>query len=467
MTIGFYTRRAIASLVALVCFDLILSAAEAANFRVIHTFASGSARGWSPSGDLIADSNGVIYGTTQFGGKSCPTTQYSCGGIVYSLTPPAAAGGPWTETVLYGFKGGSDGAAPAAGVILRPDNGLIHGTTKYGGGSSCAAEPHGWGCGTVFELAPPGAGQSRWTHRILHRFVGEPDGQVPDTRMLQLRNGTYYGSTSSGGKFGGGQTFRILPNAQQAAQHALAGDPYSALYNFFNSNDGGNPVSLADLFDIASFYNLNLPSQRDKSRAVASASSAPLFGFAKFDGDDNCRCGTVFRLNPPDETHSEWTLQVLHEFLGGMRGAFPNDGGVIGPDFYLYGTAAGGNSCPSVSSLGCGVVFRVSLTSRKYEVLYRFKGGQDGAAPIGHLAIDSAGNVYGATRNGGSCSFDTRGCGTVYKLSPPGAPGLWTRTILHVFQASADGKWPTSGVLNRRGVLYGTTDTAVYAQQHG
>ena len=36
---------------------------------------------------------------------------------VFGLSPPAAAGGAWTETVIYRFKGGSDAANPQAGLI--------------------------------------------------------------------------------------------------------------------------------------------------------------------------------------------------------------------------------------------------------------------------------------------------------------------------------------------------------------
>src|SRR4051794_6081207 len=83
-------------------------------FDVVHIFTSGSAAGWRPMGELIADSNNAIYGTTQAGGKACPTGQYSCGGTVYRLSPPATSGN-WQYKLLYSFKGGKDGAAPAAG----------------------------------------------------------------------------------------------------------------------------------------------------------------------------------------------------------------------------------------------------------------------------------------------------------------------------------------------------------------
>lgn len=95
-------------------------------------------------------------------------------------------------------------------------------------------------------------------------------------------------------------------------------------------------------------------------------------------------------------------------------------------------------------------------------VLYSFQGGSDGQWPIGRMVFDSVGNLYGATEAGGSqscLSFDY--CGTVYQLAPPAQPGgLWTETVLHVFEghATGDGSFLFSGLLrDKSGNLYGAT----------
>jgi len=86
-------------------------------------------------------------------------------------------------------------------------------------------------------------------------------------------------------------------------------------------------------------------------------------------------------------------------------------------------------------------------------------GGQPWAAPI----LDQAGNLYGATSEGGNgnCSEGkwTYGCGTVFKLSPPESGSKqWTETLLYQFQNSADGNYPAGGlVFDKSGNLYGTT----------
>jgi uncharacterized repeat protein (TIGR03803 family) len=83
-----------------------------------------------------------------------------------------------------------------------------------------------------------------------------------------------------------------------------------------------------------------------------------------------------------------------------------------------------------------------------YRVLYRFKGGADGACPYGSLVRDANGNLYGTTYQGGISNN-----GTVFKLDTTGK-----KKVLHRFTGGADGATTFSGlVLDRTGVLYGTT----------
>jgi uncharacterized repeat protein (TIGR03803 family) len=83
-------------------------------------------------GDLLFDAAGNIYGTTSGGGASGR-------GVVFELT---RSGGFWTESVLYSFAGGNDGAAPYAGVTFDAA-GNLYGTTTLGGAHSL---------GTVYSL---------------------------------------------------------------------------------------------------------------------------------------------------------------------------------------------------------------------------------------------------------------------------------------------------------------------------
>jgi uncharacterized repeat protein (TIGR03803 family) len=105
----------------------------------------------NPQGALIQGSDGNFYGTTFQGGAFN-------NGTVFQLTPAG------TLTVLHDFAGGTDGAAPLAGVIQAAD-GNFYGTTSQGGASNA---------GTVFQLTPTGA------LAVLHEFTGT-DGANPWT----------------------------------------------------------------------------------------------------------------------------------------------------------------------------------------------------------------------------------------------------------------------------------------------
>ena len=116
---------------------------------VLHSFTGGADGGY-PVASLIRDSAGNLYGTTVYG---CVLRA----GVVFKLD---TAG---TETVLYGFKGGADGAYPLAGLI-RDSAGNLYGTTSGGGVS---------GQGVVFKVDTTG------TETVLYNFTGGADGGLP------------------------------------------------------------------------------------------------------------------------------------------------------------------------------------------------------------------------------------------------------------------------------------------------
>ena len=156
--------------------------------KIIYNFSGnlGNGNGYRPN-SLTPDPNGGLFGTTQQGGVS--STGY---GTVFHLTP-AYNGTGWTESVLYTFTGGADGAVPQGGVI-EDSSGNLYGTTARGGSAPCTANG-GLGCGTVFKLSPPSSTGGAWTLSTLYDFQGGLDGVGPQGNLF-LEKGVLYGATA-------------------------------------------------------------------------------------------------------------------------------------------------------------------------------------------------------------------------------------------------------------------------------
>ena len=143
---------------------------------------------------------------------------------------------------------------------------------------------------------------------------------------------------------------------------------------------------------------------------------------------------------------SGWAAQrekVLHGFLG-EPGKYPASGLISDTAGNLYGTTSEGGHAPACgTNSGCGIVFKLapSSTGWTYSVLYVFRGGQDGAFPVGSLTSDAAGDLYGATAAGGSAQSCAGGCGTAFELTPTSSIG-WAEKVLYRFQAGSDGAGP-------------------------
>ena len=155
-----------------------LTGAPSYTEKVLYPFTGGS-NGAAPVAGLVLDQAGNLYGTTAAGGGgSCTAFGPGCG-TVFKLSPSSSGG--WTESILYNFQGGSDGANPVAGITLDTA-GNLYGTTQFGGGNTgnCSL-----GCGTIFELSPASGGA--WTETILYAFQGALYGRRISDRRANIR----------------------------------------------------------------------------------------------------------------------------------------------------------------------------------------------------------------------------------------------------------------------------------------
>jgi uncharacterized repeat protein (TIGR03803 family) len=146
------------------------------------------------------------------------------------------------------------------------------------------------------------------------------------------------------------------------------------------------------------------------------------------------------------KTGGESTLFSFHQYVGQE----PRAGLTIDSVGDLYGTTTQGGAT-STNTCSCGVVFEFT-SAGAYKVLHRFKGGLDGKYPVSDLLRDSAGNLYGTTGQGGGCAVSSLGCGTVFKVSSTGV-----EKILHRFAGGTDGSGPGDLIRDSNGNFYGTT----------
>jgi uncharacterized repeat protein (TIGR03803 family) len=178
-----------------------------------------------PSGTLIAV-NGTIYGTTNLGGPSDD-------GTAFKITTSGA------EHVIYAFRGYPDGAVPYGG--LTPFSGAFYGTTAFGGAFGNS--------GTIFKLTPAGS------ERILHSFSGFPDGAVP-VGMLTASSSLLYGTTAYGGNSGRNCTGGGITGCGMIFSIGASG-PMHVLYRFRGQPDGANPWASLTLSN-GSFYGTTI-----------------------------------------------------------------------------------------------------------------------------------------------------------------------------------------------------------------
>lgn len=188
----------------------------------------GGAGGRGPIMTVVGP-DGVVYGTSEGGDPDCP---FGCG-LVFSVTPPSAPGGSWTERVLHRFTNQNNDGAGVASVALGPD-GVLYGTTSDGGSA-------GWGA--VFSLTPPSSPDGSWAEKILYSFTGTPDAANPNTGLVIGKGGVLYGTSHYGGDggcqtYGCGAVFSLTPPPS-------AGMPWTekVLHAFGGGDDGGLPLA--------------------------------------------------------------------------------------------------------------------------------------------------------------------------------------------------------------------------------
>jgi uncharacterized repeat protein (TIGR03803 family) len=352
-----------------IVFELSPSSSGGWTETVLHTFAAGTTDGYQPQAGLVFDSNGNLYGTTAGGGTGTACSE-GCG-TIFELQPQS--GGGWLESILYNFTNGSDGASPTGNLVLDADGNIygtnlggsnsdgtvfeltstgtfttiftfatgqgrwpgsgvifdsagdLYGTTMIGGDVSgtwgCANFS---GCGVVFKLTPSSTG---WRYSQIYVFHG-PGGARPFGGLVFDAAGNLYGTTLNGGTPtypGSGTVFELTPTT--------TGAPWkeTLLHAFTAGSDGGYPQATLAIDPAGTLFGITPGA---KTPAVPS---------------------TAFRLSPA--SGGGWQFQVLTTLSAGS-GFF-----VTAPPYRnaagdMFSTSYGGGS--TLCNGGCGFVYELS-----------------------------------------------------------------------------------------------------------
>jgi hypothetical protein len=316
----------------------------------VHNFDGNGDDGCNPSGHLIFDAAGDLFGVTYNGGGGASgifETLCSNGcGTAYKLH---LADGVWTQTILHHFtgEGTPDGVSPSGGVAFDKA-GNLWGATAFGGAgdsSTCGDPDGGLGlCGTVFELTPNANGT--WTESTLYSFVDASTGWNPFSGVIHDEAGDLVGTTENGGIALQGTVFEVTPEAGGKVTESL-------IHQFDGEADGSFPNIGLTLGAAGTLYG------------VTSTGGGTAFTCVENSGGG---CGIVYKLTPGSD--GTFTETILYTFLGGADGAEPGDDVLaFGANGEIFGSAAAGGdfdfnktSCADFGENqpgGCGVVFEV------------------------------------------------------------------------------------------------------------
>jgi uncharacterized repeat protein (TIGR03803 family) len=421
--------------VALLRFSAASARNEAPKYteKFVHNFCKAGypncVDGVQPKSGLIMDANGSLYGSTEGSGK------YNSG-VIFRLTPNADHS-KYTETVLYNFcKNGGDCLELPRGDLIMDVDGDLWGTAYTGGlPDHCRG-----GCGGVFKLTHSGAD---WTVSAIYKFCQVivdskcADGAIPSTGLAYVgqasgalwdKSSPLFGTTEKGG-LGAGVVFKLTASGGTWAETVI---------HAFTSSAGANALTL------------------DAAGNIYGTTNAG----GKYGG------GLMYMLE-----HGTWT-QTVFKALCSLQdcadGGYPTGRLLLDASGNIFGTTIdGGDNCSQQD--GCGGVIFERTAGGTYKTLHDFgSGSNDGRHPYAGLVMDSSGNLFGTTYEGGSydglrCFYD---CGTAFMLSKNG-DGTWSEALLHKFKGGiVDGKNPFFGslILDRAGNLFGTT---LYGGKYG
>jgi uncharacterized repeat protein (TIGR03803 family) len=336
----------------------------------------GSGDGINSTGNFTYSPNdGLLYGMATQGGK------YS-GGTIISFNPSDS-----TEKVLWNLGYGGDGYFPWGSFTYNSNDGLLYGTTDWGGFD---------GIGAIISFNP-----ETDSEKVVWSFGGTGDGQHPVGNLVYDANSdVFYGMTAYGGSAGNGIIFGFSPSDKAE----------KVLWSFQGGNDGENPYG----------------------GLVYDNNNSIYYGMTNAGGTRNV--GTIISFDPTTNTES-----VLWSF-GETGDGYSPQGSLIYDNntnaYYGTTTQGGSYSVGTINSGGTIICFHP--TNNTENVVWSFGNGNDGKNPYADLTYDNYDSLYYAmTYDGG-----TEGYGTIISFDATNK----AENVLYNFKAGNDGYFPQSSL---------------------
>jgi uncharacterized repeat protein (TIGR03803 family) len=281
-----------------------------------------------------------------------------------------------------------------------------------------------YGAGTLFKLKPASSG---YAETVVHSFGHRKDGAYPVSAVIEV-HGILYGTTLGGGTY----TNQLCKN-KGGSPNATCGTIYSV-----DTNSGAEHV----LHSFGTKFEDGL-----NPWAPPLYVRGALYGTTYLGGAVQL-CGTVYKIGI-DGKHE----QVIHSFTNNPYDGCDPFSTLILTHGELYGTTCcgGGYYCSHCE----GTIFRVDLSTDKEAVVHNFGYGSDGTQPVAGL-VEQHGLLYGTTSGGGGTSCDNGiGCGVIYSFDPMQSSGAYN--VIYDFKGGNDGASPRAALLSSGGVFYGST----------
>lgn len=328
---------------------VVFKMSPAGDETVLYRFKGVTADGADPTGRVVLDRAGNLYGVTRNGGNTAG--DYDGNGVVYKVTPHGQ------ESILYIFGGGADGGIPAG--LAMDSAGNLYGTTWYGGTS-------GYDEGTVFKIDPAG------NFSVFYTFGLQSGGGYPEAGVIVDAAGNLYGTTSTGvwGTAGSGNIFKIDASGAYTVLHIFSGDDGGAPTAMLSRDAAGNLYGTAfgGALGGGTVFKLDLAGNYTVLYAFASSATTGPSSGVTLDGAGNLygalapastgcpgtpgACGAVYKIDPSGHE------TVLYSFTGGADGGYPV-GLTLDGSRYLYGLASG--LWPAPLANVPGVAFTITL----------------------------------------------------------------------------------------------------------